>query len=328
MLIPMAHTIHPFDPAMAPDAARIFTAGFAALRRKVPVLPDILADRATVATRIGKLAGSNPAVAATDGDRLLGYLTGVHVPSFKGPTDGYFVPEFAHGVDQALDASSRARLYHELYAAIAPLWMEHGGCTHGISLLESDLLPLEVFVWNGFGICVVDAVRGTHAISPPSDVAAEVSVAGPGDAELLAGFENALNDELAASPIYRHPTPAATPDELAARIARDTERFWVARAGGAPAGYIAAQLAVTDCADIVQAPDTVNVVGAWVDPAHRRGHIATALLATLISWARERSAPRIGLDFESQNAPARAFWLAHFTPVVRALIRHVDSRLA
>ena len=113
----------------------------------------------------------------------------------------------------------------------------------------------------------------------------------------------------------------------AARIASDSARFWIASVDGHPVGYFAAVVAGDDCADIVQAPDTVNIVGAYVQPEHRRGKIATASIDEVASWAREIGCTRLAVDFETQNAPARGFWLKHFTPVSRSLIRTVDVRL-
>jgi len=100
-------------------------------------------------------------------------------------------------------ASVRARIYQKLYAAIAAQWMKQSAPAHGISLLENDLLPLETFVWNGFGIVVVDAVRGTLALGRKPDGAnSQISPATADDAQTVARMDKALCDELAATPVF------------------------------------------------------------------------------------------------------------------------------
>ena len=96
---------------------------------------------------------------------------------------------------------------------------------------------------------------------------------------------------------------------------------------GEPVGFIVARVANDDCADVVQASDTVSVVGAYVTPERRRDGIATALLNELIQWAANECYPRIAVDFESHNREGRSFWLKHFAPVAYSLIRTADARL-
>ncbi|GAB7185157.1 N-acetyltransferase [Kitasatospora sp. Ki12] len=58
-------------------------------------------------------------------------------------------------------------------------------------------------------------------------------------------------------------------------------------------------------------PDTVDLIGVWVAPAHRgreRG-VADAMLDTALAWARDRGAGRMLLGVHEANPRAAAFYL-------------------
>ncbi|MFJ6621809.1 GNAT family N-acetyltransferase [Kitasatospora sp. NPDC091335] len=85
------------------------------------------------------------------------------------------------------------------------------------------------------------------------------------------------------------------PDRLGL-VAVDTAGEWVATMLSAP--------------NRVQA-SALDVIGVWVDPAHRgreRG-VADALLDTVLAWARVRGAGRLLLGVHEANPRAAAFYL-------------------
>jgi predicted GNAT family acetyltransferase len=51
-----------------------------------------------------------------------------------------------------------------------------------------------------------------------------------------------------------------------------------------------------------------EIVGMWVDPAHRGSGIATALIAHLAQWARDDGSPSIALWVADDNAGARRLY--------------------
>ncbi|MFE4356595.1 GNAT family N-acetyltransferase [Kitasatospora xanthocidica] len=58
-------------------------------------------------------------------------------------------------------------------------------------------------------------------------------------------------------------------------------------------------------------PGALDLIGVWVDPAHRgRGHgVADALLDAVLAWARVRGAGRMLLGVHEANPRAAAFYL-------------------
>ncbi|MDP9433621.1 MAG: GNAT family N-acetyltransferase [Actinomycetota bacterium] len=83
---------------------------------------------------------------------------------------------------------------------------------------------------------------------------------------------------------------ATTGDDLVMFIAEQSGR-WIGMAGGQQVG---------------DPPDRVDVVSVWVDPAHRGGPAARALLAAVLDWAA--GAPAVGLWVHEDNDRARAFY--------------------
>ena len=51
-----------------------------------------------------------------------------------------------------------------------------------------------------------------------------------------------------------------------------------------------------------------EIVGMWVDPAHRGTGVAAALVAELVAWARAEGSPSIALWVAEDNHPARRLY--------------------
>jgi RimJ/RimL family protein N-acetyltransferase len=51
-----------------------------------------------------------------------------------------------------------------------------------------------------------------------------------------------------------------------------------------------------------------EIVGMWVDPAHRRSGVATALVTELVRWARAEGAGSVALWFADGNDRARRLY--------------------
>jgi predicted GNAT family acetyltransferase len=51
-----------------------------------------------------------------------------------------------------------------------------------------------------------------------------------------------------------------------------------------------------------------EIVGMWVDPAHRGRGIASALIAALVQWARDQGSASVALWVADDNTPARRLY--------------------
>jgi ribosomal-protein-alanine N-acetyltransferase len=111
----------------------------------------------------------------------------------------------------------------------------------------------------------------------------------PDDAEVLAALEaDNLGDD------------AWSPGLVAAGVGGDlpTVAWWVAEVDRTVVAYAAASI-VADIAELQRIA---------VDPAHRRGGLATALLAEVAAVARAQGADRLLLEVREDNAEALAFY--------------------
>ncbi len=80
-------------------------------------------------------------------------------------------------------------------------------------------------------------------------------------------------------------------------------RAWLARTGGRAVGM--ANLAVFERMPRPDVPDArwVYVANVWVDPAHRRRGVATALMDAVVAWSRRESMDRIVLNPSAVSVP-------------------------
>lgn len=89
--------------------------------------------------------------------------------------------------------------------------------------------------------------------------------------------------------------------EVAALLDRPTFAAFIARVGGAAMGFAEATMReYVDGADV--GIPVVYLEGLWVDAAHRRHGIASALLAAVTAWGSAHGATTIGSDADAENA--------------------------
>ena len=120
---------------------------------------------------------------------------------------------------------------------------------------------------------------------------------------------------------------ADAPGAFASTLERDAaipEAEWRRRAGGGPTSvsFIARQgdAGIGMAAVVAEpgVPGRMQLVGMWVDPAHRRGGVAWALLGLAVRWARRRQARELTLWVVEGNTAARALYQrAGFRPTGR-----------
>jgi GNAT superfamily N-acetyltransferase len=116
------------------------------------------------------------------------------------------------------------------------------------------------------------------------------------------------------------------PDEYYAECLGSPGRaLFLAMDGGRAVGFMSVRrcggLNYYDLSD----PGTalIDEMGAYIVPGHRGSGLGKALLAECVGWCRRSGIPRIHVDFESANVPARRFWLRHFAETARSVRRSV-----
>jgi hypothetical protein len=105
----MAIEVVPLDEAHLKDAAALAASRYRGLRQEVPFLPRQYAEVDILLPMVHKVAGAGPGVVAMHGGRLVGFLSGWLIPSFRGRRTA-FSPEWANGAEPR---HSR-RIYEEM----------------------------------------------------------------------------------------------------------------------------------------------------------------------------------------------------------------------
>jgi GNAT superfamily N-acetyltransferase len=316
--------IAPMQPEHIASAAEMFAARFRRLRAEVPALPERMENPAAVRGLLERLLERSAGVAALEGGRLVGYLGWWLVDDFRntGLRAG-FSPEWAH----AAADGRKMNIYRALYRAAAGSWRAAGCHTHAISLLARDPETSEAWFWNGFGLCVVDAVRSLSpgGMDPLASVAPQgfkLRRAGAEDAPSLAILEGEHAQHYAAPPVLMVPFQAFSEAEFAAWLAGPANFAYLATTNsGEPAGYLRFEPHSFGAAEIVSAENAPAATAAFVRPAYRGRRLARALLGMALREFSALGCPRCSVDFESFNPEAAAFWSRYFEPVCLSVTR-------
>lgn len=314
----MSLTIAPFTPAHIPQAAALFVAHFQQQRAAVPVLPDRLADAEWVAKLLDNLLKMCPALVMLDGERLLGYLGWYIVNDFRhtGRRAAY-CPEWAHGAVPGLEMA----VYRALYRVAADTWTQMRCAGHALTLLAHDRPAQGAWFWHGFGMTVIDAMRGLDPL--PGDPPAGVTLrqATPDDADLLEAIEAEHAAYYTQPPVLMYPH---TEDDAAAFVkllSQPENSVWLAFADDEAVGYLRCEGSELGAATTVQADDCIALTGAYTRPDQRGRGVMRGLVTAALADYAARGFTRCSVDFESFNPAASAFWLRYFEPVCCSVTR-------
>ena len=166
-----------FQDKHVQDAASLFTARYRALRDKVLSLPSRYGNASAVEPLLHDLVRQGPGVAAIRNGRLVGFLQGMLLTSFRGKR-AILSPEWAN----AADPEDSRCIYQEMYARLSTRWVANGCFTHLVCMLAHDRDGMDGWHWLGFGMIAVDGVRDL-ALIPEAIADVEIRRAGSDDLE-------------------------------------------------------------------------------------------------------------------------------------------------
>jgi len=319
----VAPDLVPFTEDHLDEAAALVAVRVEAQRDALPLLPGTLASADAVLPHLAGLAEHGSGVALIEGSRLSGFLGALHIPLFGG-TPGAYVPEWGHGAA----AGSGGEAYRRLYRAAAAVWSGRGRSTHAVTLLALDRAAEHSLFEHGFGLTVIDAIRGLGGLDHAPAVDAGIRPACPGDADSLGGLAEALAAHLTAPPTFRVDEGDRLPATEAVRLADDANLAFVAESEGVILGWVGGTPGIDTHPRCVADPATIRLDRAFTLPEVRRSGIAAALLATFLAEAARRGYHRCALDYESANPEAAGFWPSQgFEPCCRSVVRFIDARL-
>lgn len=300
------------------DVAALVAARYAELRRSVPLLPPTYETPAVFLPRLAGMIAEHPGVAAFEGGKLAGFLTGWCVPSMRGER-GVYSPEWANTT-----SGDDRRILQGLYTELAGRWVTEGYVEHAVSVFAHDRPGLEGWRSLGFGNFVTDAVRSLDPVAGPlADV--EVQLAELEDFDAIARLEEGLQDYLRGAPTFLPLEPDADHADMRAFMENPATATFLARQDEKPVGYLRFQPASQNACTVIRDEATASITGAYTVEEARGGGIARALLNAGLAWARDRGYRRCAVDFEAMNPLGSAFWLRHFRPVVFSLQRHINA---
>lgn len=330
-------TIAPLERDGREAAAALLARRHAAARRAEPALPARYEAPDAARELLDRLldAPGSAGVIAWSGRRPAGFLAGLmRVPSPLSVGAKFVRPRTAIVPYEgyALDDREDGELYRELYAALAPVWVERGYFSHSIEIATLDFEASEAFGSLGFGRQTTLAVRRvTEPVLGPAADGAEVRRAGPADLQAMLWLSGLLGQHHASSPTFL-PYLREPDRELEQMLKQSLED----PIGG---NFIATRGTTVIGMQTFRAPGFISALTLPADstylwegvvaPAERRAGVGRSLLAASMRWAEVSGFRACLLHFLSANLVSARFWQANgFWPLTHTLVRNVDERIA
>jgi GNAT superfamily N-acetyltransferase len=306
----------PFGEADVAPAARLVADSVRTLRERLPVLPSTWQEPAAWEARIAAFTADNPALAAHDGDRLVGFLGAERDDGFSRA----YSPEWGHAV-----VPGGRRILEALYATAARGWVDSGLRTHVIGAIVDQSVEADALWWLGFGAFVVDAIRGLERL-PGAAVDVRVRPATIDDLDAVIALEDGLRRHLLTSPVFLVLPAPRTVEQHRARLTDPLVMTLLAEDESGPLAHLRIGSCADDVATIVREAGTASISGAFTLADRRGAGIATTLVNAGLDWARARGYVRCSVDFESANLEAARFWTRWFEPVTTWHVRRLHPR--
>jgi ribosomal protein S18 acetylase RimI-like enzyme len=195
---------------------------------------------------------------------------------------------------------------------------------HALTLLANDKAAEWFWFWNGFGMLVVDAIRGIQPLQVAYPHKLEIRRAGIEDAGAIAELEVEHWAHYAQPPTLMAPQ---TPEDAVSYrkfLSQPHNSVWLVCDGKAAVGYMRFETQSFGATEIVRSEKTTAITAAYTQPAYRGQGAAPALLDAALQHYGALGYERCSVDFESINPEASNFWLKYFTPVCFSLNRHPE----
>ena len=267
----MLRTISLMDEHLE-DAALLVTNRYQRLLRDIPQLPHSYEEVTKLLPLLQKILNtSGVGVALIRGNRLVGFLTGWQMPSFRGKRSTYS-PEWAN----AADLEDSARIYEEMYSHLADAWIADKYVAHYISLFPNDVDALRAWHWMGFGMISVDAVRGLDAV-PGGDVNVHIRRAEVQDLEQVMELHEALWQYMKGTPVFLL-TEKRDRSYHEEWLRNPDKPVWLAYWNEEPVAFMRLGPADDDVATIIYDEKTTSIYAAFTKEKVRGGVFGKCLV--------------------------------------------------
>ena len=290
---------------------------YAHLSQMAPDLPPCYADPSVIGGLLAEM-GEAPGVVAIDGGQLVGFWRAWQRGQYYGQAITYS-PEYANAAEEEVSA----RVYGEMYAALAAQWTAAGYLAHYLTVLAHDRAGLEALAMLGFGQGNGDGIRDLRPVGPDA-AGVDVRRAGPGDREEVLVLWRLLARHILAPPVFQPGGADFDPSRYGSWFDDPQRAVWIAERKGRPISFIAIQPAGDDACTVIRDEGTASITGAFTLEEERGAGVAGAVLDCAIAWAREQGYVRCSVDWETANLQANRFWPRHFTVICRSLGRRIN----
>jgi len=312
--------ISPLKEEHIDDAAALVSRRYINLCEQNPNLPRRYAQVSVLRPLLQNLIQTGcPGVVAINNAKLVGFLAGWQMPSFRGKKSTYS-PEWAN----AANLEDSQRIYEEMYTHLAEAWAADRYVSHYISIFPNDVQALRTMYWLNFGMISVDAVRGLDPVPGGGDI--DLRRAELQDIDLVMTLHGDLRRYMQGPPVFF----LADKKERSyyEEWLQDPEKVvWLGFRDDAPVAFMRLGPADDDVCTIIVDEKTTSIYAAFTREEARQGGAATALLNHALKSAQASGYERCAVSFEPMNLLGTRFWLKYFDPVCYSVHRLIDERL-
>jgi GNAT superfamily N-acetyltransferase len=307
--------IYDFEMKHLEAASLIAIANYNEEREHVPVLPAI-----EMIPSLEHFASNGLGVVAFEEDRMVGFLC-CYKPwenAFNSKAKGTFSPIHAHGAVK----ENRSMIYKRMYQAAAEKWVKHEIMYHAIALYAQDVEAVNAMFTYGFGLRCVDAIRPMEGLELQPQNGIQFKELPKAEVIQIREMRQMLSQHLGNSPCFMHSTKEEFAGWLSRAETRNT-RLFVALEGEKPVAFM--EVSGSGENFVTEVSDMRNICGAFCIPEYRGKNIFQSLLNFTILNLKAEGYKRLGVDFESFNSTANAFWLKYFTAYTSSVVRRIDE---
>lgn len=308
--------IVPFLRGHANEAHLLALENYNEEREKVMILPALDAVPA-----LDAFAENGLGMAAVENGKLVGFLCGC-APWKGGMGAGKdvlctFSPVHAHGAVR----ENRVKIYQDLYAAAAEMWVRKDILMHGIALYAHDENSIWAFFEYGFGKRCMDLIGTTEDGGKIRETGLHFAERTGERRAGLCVLRRALRKHIVQSPCFMAETEAEINAYLH-RTETDGRRIFTAEKGG----EVIALLDITESGEnfSTEFENMWNICGAYCVPMYRGTGVMRGLLEQVKAVLKAENVSLLGVDCESINPAVNRFWQKFFTPYTCSVTRRIE----
>lgn len=284
-----------------------------------PILP-VFDSYKQLEHSIATLFEKGNGLVAIQNGHVIAYIAGFKVQNFFGNVAGVYCPIYGHG----FSSECHRKTLVQLYSNASDRWVKQELLTHAITLYSHENDLSDYLFWQGFGKRCSDAIRRVELLLT-DDNSIIVKKINPSMYRMLANIHRLSNEYFRTAPIFM---PNKDEDPIREQIEWnrfDNHHEFIAFRDHKPIGIM--RLCPNAETFISDHPSVMNIKMMYIIESERNKGIGKLLLSTIQEWLSKHGYSLCGVDFETLNPLASAFWMKYFKPYTYSLVRRIDERI-